>query len=264
MNSEREFSAIEGRNVSYSYGDQQAVRDVSLTIRSGEFVAIIGPNGSGKTTLLSCLSGHLHPTSGRSYLHGRELSEIRARDIARVLALVPQEFQVPFAYRVREIVSFGRTSYLGYLGALSDADHAAIDMALAQTGTAEMQGRLFNELSGGERQRVIIALALAQNPRILLLDEPTAQLDLSHQIEVLRLIKNFNHERGLTVLASLHDIDLAAALFPRIVALCDGRIVADGSPEDVITPSIIHSVFGVPARVLRDNSMGPPRVLPVI
>ena len=264
MTSEHEPTAIEGRNVSYSYGDRPAVRDVSLKIQSGECVAIIGPNGSGKTTLLGCLSGLLRPIAGKCYLRGRELSIMRTRDIARVLASVPQEFQVPFAYRVREIVALGRSPYLGSLGALSESDHEAIDTALAQTGTDEMQGRPFNELSGGERQRVIIALALAQDPRILFLDEPTAQLDLAHQIEVLRLVKEFNIERGLTVLASLHDIDLAAALFPRIIVLRDGQCVADGSPDEVITPELIHSVFGVTTTVIRDDPLGPPRVLPVI
>lgn len=264
MTSELANSAIEARNVGYTYGERHALRGIDLDVKRGELVAIIGPNGCGKTTLLGCLSGSLSPTFGQAYLRDKKLSTLHSRDIARTLATVPQEVRIPFAYRAREIVSLGRSPYTNYLGGLSEADQQAIDTALSQTRTERMQSRPFNELSGGERQRVIIALALAQQPSILLLDEPTAQLDLAHQLELLHLIRRFNREDNLTVIAALHDIDLASAFFSRIIVLSEGHLVADGPPHEVITSDIIHSVFGVSVTVTRDHLTGLLRVLPVI
>ena len=262
MSSERATPAIELRDVEFAYQRTPVLRELDLAVGCGDAVAIIGPNGSGKSTLMGCVNGLLRPKAGRVGLLGRDVARLRAKEIAGIVAAVPQEFQIPFAYRVREIVSLGRSAYVGWLGSLREADQTAIDQAMLRTDTHQFQGREFNELSGGERQRVVIALALAQEPQVLLLDEPTAHLDLSHRIEVLRLVRAINRERGVTVLAALHDIDLAAMFFPRLVVLHQGRIVADGSPGEVVTPDLLWQVFQVEADVVADAVTGAPRVVP--
>ncbi|MBM4436021.1 MAG: ABC transporter ATP-binding protein [Actinobacteria bacterium] len=262
MTSEPPAPAIEVAALRVAFNGTPILRDVSLTLAPGEFAALIGPNGAGKTTLLNCLSGAMRPSGGRAMLAGCPLDRLHVREVARLVGTVPQEFHVPFAYRVREIVSLGRTPYLGRFGALREADEQAIDAALARTDTAYFQHRTFNELSGGERQRVVVALALAQEPRILLLDEPTAHLDLAHQLDVLSLARAVNREHGVTVLAALHDIDLAALFFPRIIVLNCGAIVADGPAAHVVTADLLWEVFRVRALVLTDPQTGAPRVVP--
>ncbi len=262
MSSERSTATIDVDGLSFAYDGAQVLHDVSLRLASGEMAAVIGPNGAGKTTLLACVNGLLREHEGLVQIGGRDVRLMRPRDVARIVGAVPQEFQIPFAYRVREIVSLGRAPYLGRFGALSEADEHAVDRALAVTDVESFQGREYNALSGGERQRVVIALALAQDPRVLLLDEPTAHLDLSHRMELLRLVTTINAERGVTVLAALHDIDLAATSFPRVIVLSAGRIVADGPPRDVITSELLRRVFDVDAQVIGDPRTGAPRVLP--
>ncbi len=262
MSSERSNATVDVDRLSFAYNGNQVLNDVSLRLASGEMAAIIGPNGAGKTTLMACVNGLLNDHEGLVNISGRSVRSMRPRDVARMVGAVPQEFQIPFAYRVREIVSLGRAPYLGRFGALDEADERAVDHALAATDVEALQGREYNALSGGERQRVVIALALAQEPRILLLDEPTAHLDLSHRVELLRLVAAVNSDRGVTVLAALHDIDLAATAFPRVIVLSDGRIVADGPPRDVITPELLRRVFDVDAQVIEDPRTGAPRVLP--
>ena len=262
MSSERGTPAIELRDLEFAYDRTPVLRELDLAVGRGDAVAIIGPNGSGKTTLMACVNGLLRPRTGHVELLGREVARLRPKEIATTVAVVPQDFQIPFAYRVREIVALGRSPYLSWLGSLREADEAAIDQAMLRTDTLRFQGREFNELSGGERQRVIIALALAQAPQVLLLDEPTAHLDLSHKLEILRLVRTINRERGVTVLAALHDIDLAAMFFPRLVVLHEGRIVADGTPGEVVTPELLWHVFRVEAEVVSDAATGAPRVVP--
>ncbi len=262
MSSEVPRTAIELRALGFAYDGDEVLRDANLTLTRGEMAAIIGPNGAGKTTLIGCVTGQLRPSRGGARLLGRDVTTMRRRDVARVAAAVPQEFQMPFAYRVREIVALGRSPYLGLLGSLRESDHQAIDRALANTDTAALQAREFNELSGGERQRVSFALALAQEPQVLLLDEPTAHLDLEHQLDLLELVRTINREQGLTVLAALHDIDLAALFFPRLIVLHEGRLVADGPPSSVVTPELIWDVFRVRADVVLDQDGRVPRVVP--
>ena len=262
MSSEAAPGAIELRALGFAYDGSEVLRDVDLTVACGETAAIIGPNGAGKTTLVGCVNGQLRPSRGGARLLGRDVAAMRRRDIARVAAAVPQEFQMPFAYRVREIVALGRSPYLGLLGSLRESDHRAVDRALANTDTTALQAREFNELSGGERQRVSFALALAQEPQVLLLDEPTAHLDLEHQLDLLELVRTINREQGLTVLAALHDIDLAALFFPRLIVLHQGRIVADGPARSVVTPELIWDVFRVRADVVLDRDGRVPRVVP--
>ena len=262
MSSNGAEPAIDVDGLHFAYDRTPVLRDLSLRMRTGEAAAVIGPNGAGKTTLVTCISGLLRPARGSVRLFGRALADMRRREIASVVAAVPQDFQVPFAYRVREVVALGRSPHVGFLGSLQEQDHEVIDRSLLSTDTLDVQGRTFNDLSGGERQRAVIAMALAQQPRLLLLDEPTAHLDIAHQIELLRLVRGISRTRSVTVLACLHDIDLAAAFFPRLLVLHEGRMIADGAPRDVVTRELLADVFGVDADVVFDAPTGPPRVSP--
>ena len=262
MSSEPTGMAVDVEDLSFAYNGGPVLHDVSFRLAPGEMAALIGPNGAGKTTLMACVNGLLRDYDGEIGIGGRDARSLRPREIARSIGAVPQEFQIPFAYRVREIVALGRAPYLGRFGSLSEADERAVDRALEATHVETLQGREYNALSGGERQRVVIALALAQEPRILLLDEPTAHLDLAHRIELLQLVAGISREHGVTVLAALHDIDLAAGCFPRLLVLSAGRIVADGPPRDVVNSALLQRVFDVDARVMEDPVTGARRVLP--
>jgi iron complex transport system ATP-binding protein len=262
MSSKDESATIDIDRLSFAYNGNRVLHDVSLRLAPGEMVAVIGPNGAGKTTLMACVNGLLPDHQGLVQIGGCDVRCMRPRNVAQIIGVVPQEFRIPFAYRVREIVSLGRSPYLGRFGVLTDADERVVDRALAATDIEALQGREYNALSGGERQRVVIALALAQEPRVLLLDEPTAHLDLSHRVQLLRLVGAINAKRGVTVLAALHDIDLAATGFRRVIVLSGGRVVADGPPREVITPGLLRQVFGVDAQIIEDPLTGAPRVLP--
>ena len=264
MTSDGPPAGIEVSDLSFAYARPQVLRSVSLSLARGSATAIIGPNGSGKTTLMSCINGLLRPQNGAVHLLGRPVRELKTREVARLVASVPQEFQVPFAYRVREIVSLGRSPYLSFLGSLTESDHRVVDESLQSTGLTDLQSRTYNELSGGEKQRVAVALALAQEPAILLLDEPTTHLDLAHQIEVMSLVRKVAAERGMTVLASMHDINLAAAFFPRMIVLDAGRVVADGPPSIVISRELLRKVFAVDAQVIVNGGSRPIQVVPRI
>lgn len=232
------------RDLDFSYGNGLVLRGLELAVRPGEMVGVLGPNGSGKTTLLRLASGVLPPLSGRIEVDGREVSRYHRRQLARTLAVVPQEVHVPFAFTVLDMVLLGRTPFLPAFGSESDEDLAVARRCLELTETLDLAHRTFNELSGGERQRVVLAMALAQEPRLLLLDEPTVHLDVAHQLQVLDLVRRLNREEGLTVVATMHDLNLAALYFPRLVLLSRGRLVADGSPRDVLQPDRLEAVFG--------------------
>jgi iron complex transport system ATP-binding protein len=237
------MNLLSAAQLDFAYGVVPVLRGVDLNLSKGDFVALIGPNGSGKTTLLKTLAGILAPRTGRVAWEGRDLRALPRRDIARRIALVPQELSLPYAFSVEEMVALGRTPYVRAFLGETRADRDAIARALEQTETRSLAGRFFSDLSGGERQRVVIAMALAQEPQVLLLDEPTVHLDINHQIEILDLIQRLNRERGLSVLATMHDLNLAALYFDRLVLLNGGRIVAEGSPREVLTAETIARVF---------------------
>jgi len=226
------------------------IRGLSIEIAAGELVALVGPNGSGKSTLLRALGRVLRPRGGVVYLDGRELAQWSTRDIARRLALLPQGPTLSNDMPAGELVWMGRSPHQGILGVPAAADREAVEWAIAETGIQEFVSRPMSSLSGGERQRVWLAMALAQQPQVLLLDEPTTFLDLSHQLEVLDLIRYLNREHGLTVVMVLHDLNQAARYAGRVVALQEGQVYADGSPEQVVTPQTLRDVFGVDARVM--------------
>lgn len=253
---------IETRDLAFAYGTVPVLDGVSFQARAGEFVALVGPNGSGKSTLLKLLLGLLPPSRGETKLAGVPLSELNRRTIARKAALVPQETDAGFSFSVREVVGMGRTPYLGRFRPESDEDLKAIAWALAQTETEALAERPFSELSGGERQRVMIARAVAQQTPVLLLDEPTANLDVEHQLETLQLVRGLAKE-GRCAVAAIHDLSLAARFCDRLLFLAGGRIVADGPPEQVVTAENLQKYFRIQAKILRDEEIGALTVLPI-
>lgn len=224
---------------------RDVLRSVDLTLAAGDLVALVGTNGSGKTTLLRLLTGILQPDAGVVRFDGRPIGEWRRPDLARRVAVLPQQLDLPAGFRVAELVEMGRAPHARRLFASTEADARAVSRALSDAGALELADRYAEELSGGERQRLLVAMALAQEPDLLLLDEPTLHLDLAHQVALLAAIRGLRDQRGLTVLAVLHDLNLAAAFAPRVIVLDEGRIVADGPPAEVLTPGLVERVFGV-------------------
>ncbi|MET9951370.1 ABC transporter ATP-binding protein [Streptomyces sp. NPDC006339] len=233
------------------------LHDVDLVVRPGETVGLVGPNGSGKTTLLRCVYGTLAPTAGRALLDGDDLHALGARARARRVATVPQESATEFELTVRELVALGRFPHKRFWEADTAADLARADEALARVGIAELADRPYPELSGGERQRALVARALVQDPALLVLDEPTNHLDIRYQLEVLSLVR----EVGTTNLLALHDLTLAGAHCDRLYVLERGRVVAEGPPAEVLTPTLLATVYGVEAEVIPHPRTGTPLVV---
>lgn len=253
---------ISALQLSFGYNGQPVFDGISLKIIAGERIAVLGRNGAGKTTLLRLLSGTRTPTKGSILLDGHNLCDMPRLELARKIAAVPQEFVVPFAFTVQEIIELGRTPYVGLLRGLSSDDRHAVEQAMRLTQTLELGGRVFNELSGGERQRVIIAMALAQEPEVLLLDEPTQQLDVTRQAEILDLVTELNRSRGLTVVAAIHDLNLAGRYFDRLIVLHRGAVFADGPPVSVLRPDVLEKAYNGPVEILRIGTGRTPIVLP--
>jgi len=253
---------LRAERVSVSLGGSTIVEDVGLQLGLGEVTALVGPNGAGKSTLLRTLARVLRPSRGAVVLDGRELHTRPTREVARRLALLPQDASVPAGVTVRQLVELGRQPHIGRLGFPRRSDHEAVAWALGATGVAELADRLVDTLSGGERQRAWLALALAQRTSLLLLDEPTTYLDLRHQLEVLELVRRLGGEQGLTVCWVLHDLNAAAAFSDRMIWLREGRIVARGTPGESFTPDLVRRTFDVEATVVTDPRSGRPVCLP--
>ncbi|GAC1359568.1 MAG: ABC transporter ATP-binding protein [Ktedonobacteraceae bacterium] len=240
---------VDVQNITFGYSDKPLLYDVSLYVQRGEMIGLLGPNGSGKTTLLRLVSGLLRPQSGKILLQGRDLQRWGRRGAAQRIAVVPQELHIPFAFTVEHMVSLGRTPFVKpFLGERTQHDQTVVEDALQAAGVAPFADRIFNELSGGERQRVMIAMALAQEPILLLLDEPTSHLDIKYQIETLELVQRLNRERGVTVIAAMHDLNLASRYFARLLLFQRG-IVADAGPAEALEPGLLSRVYGVDVRV---------------
>ena len=237
------------------------LRGVDLVAQAGELVALIGPNGAGKSTLLRVLAGLLRPEAGTVSIDGIDMTTLDRRSIARHIAVVPQVFETLFPFTVREIVALGRTSRLGPFGTLGADDARAVARALEEIGATDLAERRIDRVSGGERQRAVLAMALAQEAGVLLLDEPTAHLDPTHQRATLERVAALARVRGLAVVAVLHDLNLAAAFASRVVLLSlDGVVVRDGEPRQVITAELVSAVFGEGLRVVTHD--GRPFVIP--
>jgi iron complex transport system ATP-binding protein len=237
--------------VTVTYRRRDVLDAVDLVIEHGERVALIGPNGAGKSTLLRVASGLLAPARGDAALAGKPVATLDRIDVARILAVVPQQATLPFATRVEEVVGLGRLPHEHPLRGARPSDRAAIAAAIERVGLGHLLGRDVRELSLGERQLVLIAMAVAQASPLLVLDEPTIHLDLRHQVGAMELLVDLNERDGTTVVAVLHDLGLAAHFFPRLVLLDRGRIVADGGPDEVLTPDRIRDVFGVDPALVR-------------
>ena len=245
------MAGFELRGVGLDYGLRTILDGLDLDIAAGERVAILGPNGAGKSTLLRVLIGQAAGRRGSVRLDGRPLEAYPREMLARRVAVVPGEVSLPFAARVEDVVALGRIPHEHPFRGLRDADHRAVETAIERVGIGELVGRDARQLSLGERQLVVMAMALAQSPRVLILDEPTVHLDLRHQVDVMELLVQLNERDGMGVIAVLHDLVLAAHFFPRLVLLDHGRLVADGSPDVVLSPARIRAVYGVDPALVR-------------
>lgn len=250
--------------VSVGYGGDLVLRDISFEVVAGEIVALVGPNGVGKSTLVRAVSGTLEIASGSILIDDEDVLALRPAERARLIAVVPQAAVLPEAFTVSEIVLMGRTPHLPLWGREGRRDCQVAWEAMCRTGIDRIAERRARELSGGERQRVVVARALTQEPRVLLMDEATAHLDLKHQVTILDLVRKLARERGLTVVATLHDLNQVPLFADRVVLLAHGEVYASGRPAEVLTSARLSEVYGVPVEVIRDPASGTPLVLPAI
>lgn len=259
----QEKTMIKVENISFAYDRGPAVlNDISIKIRKGEFVGILGQNGSGKTTLLKIMAGTLKPDMGTVIINGYKLETLNDNKRARFVAVVPQETSIPFPFSVMEMVLMGRAPYLSVFGFESQADIELAKKVMSELDVLKFANRSIYKLSGGEKQRVVIARALVQEPKILLLDEPTTFLDIRHQVELYQHIKKKNVEEGLTVLTVVHDINLASTFCDRIIFIKEGKVVADGTPHEAVTYTNVCNVFDTDVYVGINDITGMPYYVP--
>jgi iron complex transport system ATP-binding protein len=249
--------------LSAGYGEDEILHGLDLAVPPGKITVIVGANACGKSTLLRSMSRLLSPRQGQVLLDGQSVHRMPPRELARTLGLLPQSPIAPEGITVADLVSRGRHPHQSLFSRWTREDDAAVDAALNATKTADLAERLVDELSGGQRQRVWIAMALAQQTEILLLDEPTTFLDISHQVEVLDLLTDLNHARGTTVVMVLHDLNLAARYADHLVAMTEGRVHVSGAPQKVLTEDNVRQVFGLESRIITDPTSGQPIMLPI-
>ena len=249
------------KDVAFSYFNGPVLDGINLNLDAGEMIGLLGPNGSGKSTLIKIACGLLRPGQGKVVLDRIEINNWKRKNIARLIAVVPQQLNIPFGFTVEEVDNLGRIPFLNPFADEKEADIQMVRNAMDLVGVAPLRERRFNELSGGEKQKTILAMALAQEPRILLLDEPTAHLDINHQIQIFELAQRLNEEKHITVMAALHDLNMAALYFKRLVLLKKGKILIDGTPDQVITEGRIKEVFGADVVVNTHPTTGQPHVI---
>lgn len=257
------MALLNAQDLTLKYDQRCVVEGLSVEIPEGQVTMIVGANACGKSTLLRGLSRLLKPASGAVTLDGKDIHTKPARELARTLGLLPQHPTAPDGITVRDLVGRGRYPHQGFFRSWSAKDDAAVQRALEATETLALAERDIDELSGGQRQRVWIAMALAQETEVLLLDEPTTYLDLAHQVEVLDLVTDLNRTRKTTVAIVLHDLNLAARYADNVIAMKAGAVVAMGSPRDVVTESLVRDVFGLESRVIPDPISGTPLIIPI-
>lgn len=253
---------LDVQSLASGYRGRLVLEEVTFSVERGEVVALIGPNGAGKTTLMRTLSGVLKATSGRVLLDGEDAAGLSPARRAAKIAVVPQARELPADFSVWQTVLLGRTPYLGWLGRIQEEDRRRAAQAIERAGLQGYESRPVGELSGGEQQRVLLARALAQETPILLLDEPTSNLDLKHQSVLLNLVRRQAHQRAQAALMAVHDLNLAAIYADRIILLAGGRLQACGTPEQVLRPEILQQAYQVPVRVMTHPDYGTPLVLP--
>jgi iron complex transport system ATP-binding protein len=251
-------------NLTVFYGDRQILHNIQLEVHSGEIVAMLGPNGAGKSTLIRSISGVIPIRNGNIFVDQKDVTTLSIMERARHISVVPQAVSMPPAFTVWETVLLGRTPYLNFLGQTSAKDEAIARQALEQVDAIHLIEKRMDEISGGEQQRVLLARTLAQDTPILLMDEPTTHLDLSHQVDLLKLITKQAREKNLTVLIALHDLNLASMFADRIAIVQNGQLCVAGTPQETLTSEIINSVYKVPVQVVSHPQTGAPFVIPDI
>ncbi len=255
-------AAFSFEHLSAGYAARTVLNNVNFTVAEGEMVALLGPNGAGKSTLLRVLTG-LHPASaGNVRLFGQDVRRLRALDRSRLIAVVPQELTTPMAYTVEELVLMGRAALLSPWQAPTAADRLVVERAMVYTDVSELRDRPLVALSGGEKQRAVIAMALAQEPRVIVMDEPTTHLDLNHSLEIMQIIERLNRNQRVTVMMTSHDLNLAAEFCQRLILLDHGALVADGTPSEVLRENVLRDVYHCDIRVGQEPHTGAVLVLP--
>jgi iron complex transport system ATP-binding protein len=250
-------------NLLIAYGDKVILENISFAAKEGEFLGIIGPNGTGKSTLIKAITELIDIKGGKITINGRDNREISKRDRAKLIAVVPQEFSIDFEFNVFDIVMMGRNPHMYGKKKTGENDLDIVKEAMIMTNTWQLKDRLFNELSGGEKQRIIIARALAQQTRIILLDEPTAHLDIHHQLEILELVRMLKDKRNLAIIAVLHDINMAARFSDRLILLNEGKIVVEGTPEEVIDGKYLSKVYKMEMLVRQNKVLSVKEIVPI-
>lgn len=253
---------LEVDSLSVQYGDRTVLKQVSFQVQAGEILGVIGPNGAGKTTLIRALSGVLEPSAGQVRVAGQELTAVKPNERARRVAVVPQARNLPPAFTGWELVLLGRTPHLNWLGQVSASDEQCVRQALERTQALSLADRRVGELSGGEQQRLLLARAMAQNAPLMLLDEPTAHLDLHHQVSLLDLVRRLAHEENLGVVAALHDLNLVSRYADRVALLVDGELRALGSPSEVLRADLLEPAYQLPLQVIHNPVSGRQVILP--
>ena len=254
---------LHAESVTLRYDDRVISRDLSVEIPPGSFTVVVGPNACGKSTLLRALSRLLKPTAGAVVLEGRSIASYKAKDVARRLGLLPQTSTAPDGISVADLVARGRYPHQSMLRQWTQEDEAAVVDAMEATNVTALSGRSVDELSGGQRQRVWVSMVLAQQTPLLLLDEPTTYLDISHQIELLELFRRLNEDRGQTLVAVLHDLNHACRYATHLIVMKDGAVVAEGDPAEIVTEMLVQEVFGLSCRVIEDPVTFTPMVVPL-
>ncbi|WP_430782093.1 ABC transporter ATP-binding protein [Actinoplanes sp. G11-F43] len=258
------MSRLRAQGLTLGYDQRPVVTELDVAVLDGRVTAIVGANACGKSTLLRGLARLLPPRAGTVYLDGQPVTGLSTLDVAKVLGLLPQSPIAPDGITVADLVSRGRYPHQGWFRRWTDTDHDAVARALDATGTADLIDRPIRQLSGGQRQRVWVAMALAQDTDLLLLDEPTTFLDIAHQVELLRLLRRLNAEAGKTIVVVLHDLNLASRFCDHMIAMAGGRIVAEGPPGEVVTAELVAKVFGLNCVVVPDPVAGTPMVVPAL
>ncbi|GAA4726700.1 ABC transporter ATP-binding protein [Brevibacillus fulvus] len=252
------MNSLQGKALTFSYGETAIIKELDVEIPKGKITTIIGPNGCGKSTLLKTLARIVKPTQGSIYLNMKELSQMSTKEIAKQMAILPQIPEAPSGLTVYELVSYGRFPHQKGFGTLTTHDRRMIEWALRITGTIDFQHRTIEALSGGQRQRVWIAMALAQETELILLDEPTTYLDLAHQLEVLEILYTLNRQEERTIVMVLHDLNHAARFADHLIAMRDGQIICEGDPHQVMTREHLRTVFQIEAQIVEDPRLKRP------
>ena len=254
---------VDASSVTVGYGQRTIIRDLSATFPAGKLTTIVGPNGCGKSTLLRAMSGLLNLDTGTVSVDGQNISDMKRKDVARILGMLPQSPVAPEGLLVSDLVARGRHPHQAWFRQWSSTDEDAVFEALKQTGSADLASRTLDELSGGQRQRVWISMVLAQNTDILFLDEPTTYLDLATSVDILELVDSLRQELGRTVVMVLHDLNLAVRYSDYLVIMKEGQVIASGAPAEIITAELLQDAFDLRARVIEDPETGDPLIVPL-